>query len=337
MRKIGSLADPDQLRTFSFYLYSQGIEVREPEDGDPDIWVLSDDHLRRARALLDEFVENPEDKRYRAAAIEGKSKRAAEVKASQEQAKRQIDARTKIFHRPRLKGGMTGTLFLIILCISYFLAQLIDRQQILRHLLSYSQDYWGARLGFREAPEIMSGQIWRLVTPIFIHFDVLHILFNMLWMYQLGVMVELEIGTRRFLWMVAVVAAISNTAFYFVAGPAFCGMSGVVYGLIGYIWAVNRYENRTVFPMDDGLFKFFLIYYVLCWALTFFGIGVANTIHGFGGLVGILFGIWATRATGRFRLDYKRQKSFITFATVIALIVGAMITDFLAAGGLRHL
>src|SRR5690606_16541906 len=86
--------------------------------------------------------------------------------------------------------------------------------------------YYSLYMG-RDFPEIASGQLWRLVTPIFLHGGILHLVFNMLWLYQLGSAIEHYEGSRLLLLMVMILGALCNTAQYLVSGPAFVGMSGV--------------------------------------------------------------------------------------------------------------
>ena len=50
--------------------------------------------------------------------------------------------------------------------------------------------------------KIRQGQIWRLVTPIFLHRDFLHILFNMAWLFLFGKQLDLKIGKRKMLVLV---------------------------------------------------------------------------------------------------------------------------------------
>ena len=94
-------------------------------------------------------------------------------------------------------------------------------------------------------PEVRRGQVWRLFTPMFLHFDILHILFNMLWLRDLGSMIEARKTSWLLLLLVLVIAGTSNVAQYLVSGPAFGGMSGVVYGLLGYIWMQGRFNPAS--------------------------------------------------------------------------------------------
>jgi GlpG protein len=107
-------------------------------------------------------------------------------------------------------------------------------------------------------------------------------LFNLLWLKDLGGILEARIGTARFAGAVAFVAVVSNLAQYAAGGAAFGGMSGVVYGLFGYLWVRGRLDFRFgVFlsPTTSGLLMIFL-------ALGVFGLlgPTANAAH-FSGLV----------------------------------------------------
>ncbi|PYK98399.1 MAG: hypothetical protein DME19_12705, partial [Verrucomicrobia bacterium] len=103
-----------------------------------------------------------------------------------------------------------------------------------------------ARLG--GLPEIRHGELWRLVTPIFLHGGLMHILFNMLCLSDFGTMIERRQNTRVLTALVLVIAALSNLGQYLWQGPDFGGMSGVVYGLIGYIWMRGKFDpNSSLF------------------------------------------------------------------------------------------
>ena len=119
--------------------------------------------------------------------------------------------------------------------------------------------------------DICAGQVWRLITPAFMHGGWLHILFNMMWMVDLGRRIEPIKGSARFIGLVLGIAVISNVAqasWYAISpwevetgnGPAhfeyFLGMSGVVSGLFGYAWMCGRYrpyERIFVNQQETGL------------------------------------------------------------------------------------
>src|SRR5947209_20418782 len=94
----------------------------------------------------------------------------------------------------------------------------------------------------RGLEEVARGEVWRLVTPIFIHLGPLHLFFNMLWLLDLGSMIEVRQGTWRFALLILGTAIISNLAQLYLVGPDFGGMSGVVYGLLGYAWMKGKFD-----------------------------------------------------------------------------------------------
>lgn len=134
-----------------------------------------------------------------------------------------------------------------------------------------------------------SGQWWRLVTPIFLHFGVLHIFFNMSWLWNLGRQIEFIRGSVRYGAMVLVIAVSSNIAQLLWTGPGFGGMSGVVYGLIGYAWL----KGRTAPQHGIGLAYEQIVYSVFFMVLCMMGVlgPIANAAHFVGFVVGAGFGL----------------------------------------------
>jgi GlpG protein len=132
------------------------------------------------------------------------------------------------------------------------------------------------------------GQYWRLVTPIFLHFGWLHIIFNSLWIWELAGLVESRLGWARLLLLVLVCAAGSNITQAVVSGPSlFGGMSGVVYGLLGFCWVYQSLQPRAGLQIPQGILLFMLGWLVLCMVVPTqsLGIGaVANGAH-LGGLI----------------------------------------------------
>ena len=138
-------------------------------------------------------------------------------------------------------------------------------------------------------PEIINGQIWRLFTPIVIHFGILHIAFNLLWLYQLGSAIEQRQTSKRMLILVIIISLLSNLAQYLWDGPLFGGMSGVVYGLLGYVWAQGRFNPRSGLGLDKNIALMMLIWFVVCW-MGLVG-NIANMAHTMGLLCGVILGI----------------------------------------------
>ena len=137
-------------------------------------------------------------------------------------------------------------------------------------------------------PELQSGQLWRLITPIFIHLDQLHILFNMFWLYLLGTAIELHQGRVRLLVLVVVTGILSNLAEYIWSGPIFGGMSGVIYALLGYLWVQGQLNPRLGLRLNPNIFIFMMVWLIVCWTGA---IGnIANMGHTSGLISGVLIG-----------------------------------------------
>src|SRR5262249_22585898 len=70
-------------------------------------------------------------------------------------------------------------------------------------------------LNWTPTRSIEAGPAWRLVTPIFIHYKPMHLIFNMYWLYLFGSQIETRRGTLRFGLLVLVVAIISTFSQYY--------------------------------------------------------------------------------------------------------------------------
>jgi rhomboid protease GlpG len=137
--------------------------------------------------------------------------------------------------------------------------------------------------------DILRGEVWRLVTPIFMHLAILHILFNMMWLWDLGRLVELIKGSIFLLVFVLATGIAANVAQYAITqNPGFGGMSGVVYALLGYVWMQGKYNPRFGFELHQATVIMMLVWYVLCWTGL---VGpIANWAHTAGLLLGVAWG-----------------------------------------------
>ncbi len=287
MRIIGMFRNKNQAQVFGDYLYALGIDNKvEPEDPQVwNVWVVSDDHLDRAKELLTEFISNPENPKYLEAIKLASQKR-------QEEHQNNVDYQKKVYGREQLFKSRIGILTVILIGISVVVTILTffgDNHKLLNYftitsfILSDNYIHWKPGL-----PEIFQGQIWRLITPIFIHYGILHIIFNMLWLQDLGSMIEQKQKSWFLALLVLIIGIASNLGQYYVSGPMFGGMSGVVYGLFGYVWLRGKYDFSSGYFMHPQTVVMMIIWFFLC----FFGIipNVANTAHAIGFGIGCAWG-----------------------------------------------
>ncbi|EKF73801.1 hypothetical protein A11A3_12003 [Alcanivorax hongdengensis A-11-3] len=149
-------------------------------------------------------------------------------------------------------------------------------------------------LMFPQAAADLTSQPWRLITPMLLHFGLLHILFNLLWWCDLGRMIERFQSSLQLVGVTLVTAVVSNLAQFYTTGPHFGGLSGVVYGLLGYLWIYGKVNPGAGYALRREIVIFMLAWLVIC----FVGLSgiVANAAH-LGGLasgcaLGALFGLW---------------------------------------------
>ncbi len=160
---------------------------------------------------------------------------------------------------------------------------------------------------------IRQGEIWRLFSPVVLHRDLLHILFNMLWLWYLGRPIEQRIGPLRTLLLTLIVGIGSNTIQYFMSGPFFIGYSGVITGFAGFIWMRERIAPWEGYPLNKATLLFLLFFIAAIFALQIvaffiqifsaynFAPNIANTAHIAGALIGAYL--------GRFHFFAQRFKS----------------------------
>jgi GlpG protein len=143
--------------------------------------------------------------------------------------------------------------------------------------------------------EIRHGQVWRLITPIFIHFGVLHIALNMLWLWKLGEAIEATRGPVVLIGLILTSAILSNLAEFYASGPLFGGMSGVIFALLGYLWIQGRFNPMFAIRLNPGLVTMVMVWFAICWSgiLETFGIHIANFAHTAGLICGAVVGFIA--------------------------------------------
>lgn len=174
------------------------------------------------------------------------------------------------------------TLNMIILCVGiYLLSFTALREKIYENLM----------IGNLIEPNVFhlvfEGQAWRLITPIFLHFSFMHILFNMMWLKDLGKAFENEKGIKFYFLFILITGILSNMAQTLTNGPMFGGMSGVVYALLGHTWIYSTFIESAEFRLPKQDIYLMIGWYILCMT-GLFG-PIANVAHGVGLGTGMLF------------------------------------------------
>jgi len=171
---------------------------------------------------------------------------------------------------------------------------------------------------------VPGGQVWRVVSYMFVHFDFGHVFFNMLGLYFFGPQLERVWGSQRFYiyyFVTGVGAGIAAVPFYWLFGDPripIIGASGAIFGvLVGF---ALLYPNQPIY-------LYFLMPVKAKWLILFYGAmeffatvsytggarsGVANVAH----LAGLVIGYFYLRGLSdlkslpfRFR-QWRRRRQF---------------------------
>ncbi|MGC5699057.1 rhomboid family intramembrane serine protease [Pseudomonas sp. NFXW11] len=142
---------------------------------------------------------------------------------------------------------------------------------------------------------LAAGQWWRLVTPMLVHFGILHIAMNGMWYWELGRRIELRQGSINLLGLTLLFSLVSNFAQYLFSGPSlFGGLSGVLYGLLGHCWIYQLLSPNPIYRLPRGVLVMMLVWLLLCLSglVSMIGFGaIANAAHVGGLLIGCLTGL----------------------------------------------
>lgn len=263
--------------TFADYLNSRGISAKAAP-GISEHWSVYAEHeedVPAAKRELAKFIKNPWARQYSRASWN-----------------RGGFAPKRHGMRPRFFSAVAWnpisvTSIVEIICVAFFIGQLVDDDFMLSMFsLNHVQGLmlpWG---------------VYRLFTPCFLHFGLIHICFNLVMWEALARPIEKAIGPGKLIVISLVVAALSNTLQYAaLTDGVFGGLSGVVYGVIGYLGIISKRPDASQsigFP--SGLLAVSVVFILF----GFFTGGIANFCHLGGLAVGVAFGL----------VDFRRPRIF---------------------------
>ncbi|WP_421246232.1 rhomboid family intramembrane serine protease GlpG [Aeromonas sanarellii] len=266
------LGDARMAQALVDYLATLGIpcELTQSELG-VSVWLADERRLAQAQQEVKRFLAEPNHPRYMEA-----SWQSGRADARIDYSKGMTDPVTDFLHQA---GPLT--LVVIIACLAIYALDAIG-------LPIFDELAFHPTLA-----QFTDWQAWRYVTPAFIHFSVLHLVFNLLWWWYLGGQIEQRLGSGKLFILLIVGAALPNIAEFFASGPRFGGLSGVVYALLGYSWLRARLQPDCGLAMPPALMGFMLVWLVLGF-FDMLGTPTANMAHLVGLLVGLAQG-WLDR------------------------------------------
>lgn len=189
----------------------------------------------------------------------------------------------------QMRASWMTALVLLATVLVAAITQLGDNLDSLRWMTFQDFHLRGQYLYFQPwLAGLEAGQWWRLVTPMLIHFGVLHLAMNGLWYWELGRRIEFRQGRFALLGLTLAFGVLSNVAQFWFGGPSlFGGLSGVLYGLLGYCWIFQLLAPTPAYSLPRGVLAMMLIWLMVCLSgvIDTLGFGsIANAAH-VGGLV----------------------------------------------------
>lgn len=249
------------------YLRSRGLDCRLDEtDVGYAVVLLNENQHQLAQDEVARFLREPNHPRYREASWE--NSQPAKFGLSKDGLFTELFLQIQPF-----------MLCIFVACLAIFLIQFIFPAVIPSFLFAWPWE---------------GGQVWRLITPAFLHFSWLHLIFNLAWWWYLASRMEQRYGMAKLIILFCAAAVIPNILQAMLVGPAFGGLSGVTYSLLGYLWLKERNQaSDTSQSVSDGLFIFVVGWLVLGFTGVF-GLNAANFAHLGGLMIGLVQG-WRER------------------------------------------
>ncbi|MDE1211358.1 rhomboid family intramembrane serine protease GlpG [Vibrio aestuarianus] len=268
MLRLITLNNPRMAQAFIDYMASRRIEIQMMPEGSGQfvLWLLDDQYQVETEAELTQFLQNPNNKKYQAASWD-----VAETRNNHFQYRS-----PSMLAMVKAKAGPL-TLGIMSVCLVIFTLQqfgLANEVFSALHFPAVTGQQW---------------QIWRWFSHALLHFSVLHIVFNLLWWWQLGGDIEKKLGSFKLGQLFLLSAALSGAAQYWVEGANFGGLSGVVYALVGYLWMLDWRAPNVGLQMPKPLIGFMLVWLVLGFIQPF--MAIANSAHLAGLVAGVALGL----------------------------------------------
>lgn len=274
MIELASFKEHRIALAFSDYLKAVGIQNRvEIEPDRFAIFLGRETDLERARLELDDFLDNPEDNKYWQSSWQNGQLLRQPI------GERQEGVGAVLRRMWQRSGGLT--LLVMAVCVAAFVAFHAQPERVFG-LLHFPAD-----------PRHLDGEWWRLLSPVLLHFGILHLIFNLLWWWELGGLVERTQSRLQLAGVTLVTALVSNFWQFRESGVGFGGLSAVVYGLLGYIWIYPLVNPAVGFRLRKEIVMFMVGWLLLGYTGLLDNIlgKMANAAHASGLLTGMMLGL----------------------------------------------
>ncbi|NVK23883.1 MAG: rhomboid family intramembrane serine protease GlpG [Gammaproteobacteria bacterium] len=264
---IGEIQNPRACQAFSDYLLLQKIEHKVVVDQSSQRLqiLVNPEQQVKASELFEEFVNNPNQDKY----LQASWQTGAVLKGG----------KSNLGLMAIWQSGGTLTKLITLVCLLIFAASYFGFFRSIFQQLSFQ---WSV------------SEFYRILTPAFMHLSLMHLVFNLCWWWYLGGKVEKHLGSNQLLQILLFTALISNVSQAILANTNFAGLSGVTYGLAGFVWMIGRRTQSNDLFLPNNIFIFLVGWMILGFAEVL-PINMANWAHLAGLLTGIGIALLATK------------------------------------------
>lgn len=272
MIKAASLTLETDLREFSAFLQTQGIRHRiNEESGQQVVWVDSERAAAFIRRALQDWQFNrPEP---------------APLLHSRQNFSLSSSMRTAW----RVYSESPVSVSLISVCLAVALISALGERADRVAFLFYPRVVTDGLLPLLGDLSSVNA-IAHSLTPMFLHFGELHLIFNMLWLWYFGRQLEPIHPRWLFVLVIVLTSFASNTTKYLYSNSNnFGGMSGVVYGLVGYTWIIHVGMPRSRLQLSNSMFAVFIVALIAMELVA--SSWIATAAHVGGLIMGLLLGV----------------------------------------------
>lgn len=212
------------------------------------------------------------------------------------------------------------TYFMIGSCILIYIGQMLTRNTLGGDLLSL----YGAKVN----AAIIQGEYWRLITPMWLHGSLLHILFNMYALGIFGSSLERFYGHGRFLLLYLLAGFAGNVVSFMMSPRNSLGSSTAIFGLLA-AQGVFIYQNRALIRNSRSL----LVNTIAIAGINLL-LGLSPGIDNWGHLGGLIGGlafawsagpVWEENATFGVRAMRRDASRVALTAVGVAVVFSALV------------
>lgn len=206
--------------------------------------VHNEEDLEKAAAIVEEFLQNPNDEKFLRASWESTGEHYIESDQYPS-----FSFREELFSQSGI-----FTILVVVICSSIYGLMLVLEAEEVFNILRFPElnNFSESLLNFP-----------KLITPIFVHFSAPHLIFNLLWWWVFGGQIERLQSSLQLFLLTLTIGFISNVAQYFSTGANFGGLSGVVYGVLGYCWIWGKLRPQDNIFLPNALFNFMIAWLLL--------------------------------------------------------------------------